>query len=245
MCSKLWIRMFTCGRNTFRGWLGVLHQVDLSIYLLIGLSKTGICDWSSSTGYYGFNPRPHTPGLKRPWIMRCIDVSACAGSFGTSVTGFTGVAVLLLNNTERFRRSSDHGATGDLTVKGTICSRNSAQENLLYAHDGGTLPAGLPDSPESESRNLACWHTGEGDDLRPCGEPPAYSSIRPTYPGVPVWANDDDQEKKNGSPMVRWVLCSCQLGWQEVQEQSVLSKTCAASCFAFLHGVHSAFRRQG
>ena len=48
------------------------------------------------------------------------------------------------------------------------------------AHDGGTHPAGLSDSPESESRNLACWHTGEGD-LRPCGEPPAYSSIPPSY----------------------------------------------------------------
>ena len=49
------------------------------------------------------------------------------------------------------------------------------------ACDGGTFPAGLPDSPESESRNLACWHTGEREDLRPCGEPPSYSSIRPRY----------------------------------------------------------------
>ena len=44
---------------------------------------------------------------------------------------------------------------------------------------------------ESESRNLACWHTGEGEDLRPCGEPLAYSSIR-------IW------EQKLGLLTHRW-----------------------------------------
>ena len=27
----------------------------------------------------------------------------------------------------------------------------------------------------------ACWSSGEREDLRPCGEPPAYSSISPSY----------------------------------------------------------------
>ena len=55
------------------------------------------------------------------------------------------------------RGSSDRGMTEDRTFK--TQARNSALENLplqYVAHDGGTLPAGLSDSPESESRNLSC-----------------------------------------------------------------------------------------
>ena len=48
-------------------------------------------------------------------------------------------------------------------------------------HDSGTLPAGLSESPEPESRNLACWHIGEGEDLRPSGEPSADGGISPSY----------------------------------------------------------------
>ena len=38
-------------------------------------------------------------------------------------------------------------------------------------HDSGTLPAGLSESPEPESRRLACGHIGQGEDQRLCGEP--------------------------------------------------------------------------
>ena len=33
----------------------------------------------------------------------------------------------------------------------------------------------------SVTLSFSCWRTGEGEHLRPCGEPPAYSSIRPSY----------------------------------------------------------------
>ena len=51
-------------------------------------------------------------------------------------------------------------------------------------NDGGTLPAGLAVRPIRfwESRNWACWHRGDGEDLRSCGEPPAYSDTCPRYP---------------------------------------------------------------
>ena len=37
-------------------------------------------------------------------------------------------------------------------------------------HDGGTLPVGLSESSEPESRHVACGHIGEGEDLGQCGE---------------------------------------------------------------------------
>ena len=49
-------------------------------------------------------------------------------------------------------------------------------------YDNRELRVGLFNvPPESESRNLACWHSGEEDDLRPCEEPPAYRAIRQSY----------------------------------------------------------------
>ena len=54
----------------------------------------------------------------------------------------------------------------------TILSQNSALENLQCTTalrpswwTGGTLPARQSDPPESESRNLACWHVSEGGAL--------------------------------------------------------------------------------
>lgn len=39
---------------------------------------------------------------------------------------------------------------------------------LQYIHyDGGRLSAGLSDPPESDSRDLACWHTGGAEALPP------------------------------------------------------------------------------
>ena len=53
---------------------------------------------------------------------------------------------------------------------------------LYIICDGGTLPAGLStDQPEAESRNLACWHTGDGEDLPLCEESPTYRDILPSH----------------------------------------------------------------
>ena len=53
---------------------------------------------------------------------------------------------------------------------------------LYIICDGGILPAGLlTDQPEAESRNLACWHTGDGEDLPLCEEPPTYRDILPSH----------------------------------------------------------------
>lgn len=53
---------------------------------------------------------------------------------------------------------------------------------LWYSiHNCGILPARLSESPEPESRNLACWRKGEEEDLQPRGEPPAYSATYLNY----------------------------------------------------------------
>ena len=50
------------------------------------------------------------------------------------------------------------------------------------AYGSETLSAGLLESPEPESRNLAYGHTGEGEVLRLRGEPPTYNGIMPELP---------------------------------------------------------------
>ena len=91
------------------------------------------------------------------------------------------------------RGSSDHGANEDWTSKnqaGTIIIFTKFSIGESAACHCGTPPMAVEhflqdchlNSPQSESRNLACRHTGEGEDLRPCGEePPAYSSTCLSY----------------------------------------------------------------
>ena len=67
-------------------------------------------------------------------------------------------------------------------IRLNVCSQNSFVRSmrsqklalgifgvpLQYVHyDGGRLSAGLSDPPESESRDLACWHTGGAEALPP------------------------------------------------------------------------------
>ena len=67
---------------------------------------------------------------------------------------------------------------------------------FLFSFDGGAPPPALSNPPEPESRNLACWHTSEGEDLWPTGESPPYSCLHPKYQS-PCLSERTTKKKKN------------------------------------------------
>ena len=89
-------------------------------------------------------------------------------------------------------------------------------------HDGGAPPPALSNPPEPESRNLACWHTSEGEDIWPTGESPPYSCLYPKYRSSclserrrrrriwPSWLTGRTEPIIYPSILLlQWVLCSC------------------------------------
>ena len=75
-------------------------------------------------------------------------------------------------------------------------------------HDSETLLTGLLESPKPESRNLACWHASEGDQW-PCGEPPAYSGIHPSYRSSCFSEQHGPKKKKKKVQCNLFTLCLC------------------------------------
>ena len=132
---------------------------------------------------------------RRRWLQQHLDVDSRGSFCQVSIEDLV-ITVQLRTGLPRLRH---------LFKKFCIELEESSAPLWYITHDGGSLPAGLSESPEPEGRNLACCHIGEGEDLQPCGEPPAYCSICLSY--------SERMTKKK-----KWVL--------ELQSSSIMSVLC-------------------
>ena len=133
---------------------------------------------------------------RRRWLQQHLDVDT-RGSFCQVSIGDLVITVQLRTGLSRLRHH--------LFKKFCIELEESSAPLWYITHDDGSLPAGLSESPEPEGRNLACCHIGEGEDLQPCGEPPACCGICLSY--------SERMTKKK-----KWVL--------ELQSSSIMSVLC-------------------
>ena len=58
-----------------------------------------------------------------------------------------------------------------------VLEMNIRSTNVQFRNVADTSPVTVRPPQNLRARNWACRHTGEGEDIQPRGEPPAYSII--------------------------------------------------------------------